>query len=112
MMLVEMLLRDRDWAARAKCAGRDPADYELEPLHGGTRESINRNQLLKQARAHDLCLGCPVIAECAKDALETKAHGMVRGGVWVSASHGEKDIAEAAKLLLEKAAAPLLKEDE
>jgi hypothetical protein len=48
------------WQKRSKCLTRNPLDYETENLPEG-REA-------ETARA--LCAGCPVIKECATDAVQ------------------------------------------
>jgi hypothetical protein len=48
------------WQHKAKCRLRDPRDYETENLPLG-REA-------ETARA--LCVGCPVIQQCAADAVQ------------------------------------------
>ena len=63
----------REWITRAKCAGDDPQRYEL-----GTGSVDVRQQI-----ARGLCRGCPVLRECALDALDHLAVGTVRAGVWI-----------------------------
>jgi hypothetical protein len=48
------------WQHKAKCRLRDPRDYETANLPKG-REA-------ETARA--LCVGCPVIQQCAADAIQ------------------------------------------
>ncbi|WP_425298024.1 WhiB family transcriptional regulator [Nocardia brasiliensis] len=47
------------WRAHAKCAGDDPAKYEVA--------NLPRGRIHETARA--LCAGCPVRIECLRDAL-------------------------------------------
>lgn len=94
----------------AKCAGDDPAKYELAPLTGGTKSGIAAQVRNRFAIARALCHGCPVIAECARDALENNLLGMVRGGVWVAAGPGEKRPTARSEFQLRLAAGSLLKE--
>lgn len=61
-----------DWINVAQCVGRNPQDYELDDYRGD-----------RDARAVELCAGCPVTRECAAAALDPLAVGTVRAGVWV-----------------------------
>ena len=49
-----------NWQVQAKCLTRDPRDYETENLPKGREVEV--------ARA--LCVGCPVIQQCAADAVQ------------------------------------------
>lgn len=49
-----------NWQHKAKCRLRDPRDYETENLTPGREQ--------QEARA--LCVGCPVIQQCAADAIQ------------------------------------------
>lgn len=69
---------DENWRYSAKCAGDDPTRYELD---------MHRN-IDKQARARDLCRGCLVLKECAREALDPLAIGTVRAGVWITGAAG------------------------
>lgn len=54
------LAKPPSWSAKAKCLGNsEPYDAQV-PLPSGDE------------RARDLCAGCPVIAECLNDAMETE----------------------------------------
>lgn len=67
-------MRDRrEWTRQALCLGRDPGMYELEEFRGD-----------REKYARGACVGCPVIGECAADALDPLAVGTVRAGVWIS----------------------------
>lgn len=69
-------LGDHDeWRDRAQCLGDDPNNYSLE------RREHHKTD--RQATARDLCRGCPVMSDCATDALEPLAYSTVRGGVWI-----------------------------
>lgn len=48
------------WITAAKCRKMDPRLFEVENLPAGREVE----------EAHRLCSGCPVIAECATDALK------------------------------------------
>lgn len=52
----------RNWQPRAKCRGDDPSKYDWED--GDSAEEVRE-------RARRLCEGCPVVAECLKDAMMT-----------------------------------------
>lgn len=59
------------WRARAECRSTPWVWWECEP-----RESR------PGSAARELCARCPVVVECALDALDTKiGHGVVRAGV-------------------------------
>lgn len=49
-----------EWKKRGLCAGRDPRDWETENLPAGK----------EQEAAKALCNGCPVLKECAADAVK------------------------------------------
>lgn len=68
----------REWTRQAMCAGRDPRAYELDGFTGD-----------RVAYARGACAGCPVMVECAADALEPLAVGTVRAGVWIPADHNK-----------------------
>lgn len=69
-------MTNREWTARAKCAGDDLENYDLARWRDD-----------RAARARELCQGCPVKAECAADALEFPAWGTVRAGLWLPDYH-------------------------
>lgn len=60
-----------EWMTEAKCAGDDVERYSTDNLDTGPGV---------QAKARALCAGCPVIRECAIDALRFDTRGVVRGG--------------------------------
>lgn len=64
-----------DWIDAAQCRGQNPQAYELDDYRGD-----------RDARAVELCAGCPVTRECAAAALDPLAVGTVRGGVWITDS--------------------------
>lgn len=67
----------RRWWQHAKCKNDNPSAYEFEGVDNMTRVAE------KQEVASRLCSGCPVIVECAQDAMDPLAVGTVRGGVWI-----------------------------
>lgn len=62
------------WRDRAACQGRDLSEATLEHVSTHGRTAI----------AREYCYGCPVIAECAADAVECRDSGIVRAGVWIA----------------------------
>lgn len=79
------------WQERAKCWGDDPERFTLDD---GPHEVPPR---YRAGVARDLCDGCPVIRECAADALRYRVTSTVRAGVWCgSANHSMKTSAKAA----------------
>lgn len=67
--------RNQMWRDHAQCGGRF-REFEIETNKTSEEE--------KQTTAEMLCAGCPVMAECAEDALERESWGTIRGGVWLS----------------------------
>lgn len=66
------------WWENAMCRDRNPLVYELAGLEETT-------EVEKARIARRLCRGCPVIRECAADALAVPYDaGVVRGGVWLT----------------------------
>lgn len=65
--------RRLSWLESAKCAehGRDS-----EPPNRRSGREANKY-------AAEYCSGCPVVAECAEDALRTSDTGLVRAGIFV-----------------------------
>lgn len=67
------------WFDRAKCAGQPLEDYDLAEY----KRPEDRDD-----RAKELCEGCPVIKECALDAIDPFAVSTVRGGIWIQPRTG------------------------
>jgi hypothetical protein len=59
------------WRDDARCLGMNP---ELFELRGESANSADQ-------RAINVCAGCRVARECLDDALDTRAWGVVRGGI-------------------------------
>ena len=77
-MVPDNRLMDKyEWREHAKCAGQPVHRYEL------TGDVIN-----KQAKARELCSGCPVVQQCAKAALAAPSVGLVRAGQWIPLEAG------------------------
>lgn len=69
------------WQFKAKCRNQPPELYDLtRSTKGRSRASVTKEQKKHQAR--QLCEGCPVLADCAKDVLENDSYGLVRAGLW------------------------------
>ena len=55
------------WRDRASCADTDPEVFFLG--YGSPRRGLGRLSVTVKARALELCVGCPVMAECLGYAL-------------------------------------------
>lgn len=77
-----MRARDtRPWYDRAACSGDDPDRYET-PMSIGTAWGRGRREVVREAlEAGSLCDGCPVIRECARDAVRCDDSGTIRAGI-------------------------------
>lgn len=64
-----------EWHERAACAAHR-CDAGLEGTPPGKRPSV----------AARYCAGCPVMAECAAEALSTRSTGVVRAGIFIPAT--------------------------
>lgn len=62
-----------EWLPLAKCTSANPRNYSFDTSKGRDL----------QAEAAALCAGCPVLVDCARDALAPLAVGTVRAGVWI-----------------------------
>lgn len=71
----------RAWLDRALCNSRDPRLYETDGWKLGRVRRAEREE-----RATELCFGCPVVQECAADAIEPLAVATIRAGVWIDAT--------------------------
>lgn len=79
--------RELDWLEMIGCSDRDPELYSLESkLYRDTN---------RQRRARWLCRGCPVMRECAADALEPLAYSTVRAGVWIPSPSSSSGLTRA-----------------
>ncbi|MBA4504225.1 WhiB family transcriptional regulator [Corynebacterium sanguinis] len=68
-----------EWLLRAKCRSLDPELFDLSNV----RDIKGSEYHSRDAIAEQLCYGCPVIRECARDAMDPLAVGTVRAGVWI-----------------------------
>ena len=69
-----------EWNYRGKCAApeQDPKDWDLQR---------NQKEWKTLVRAAKACIGCPVIRECAIEAVETRAIGTIRAGLPCPENH-------------------------
>lgn len=69
-----------EWHYRGKCAApeQDPKDWDLQR---------NQKEWKTLVRAAKACIGCPVIRECAIEAVETRAIGTIRAGLPCPENH-------------------------
>lgn len=72
----------RPWHERAKCAGREPTKYEV------VVSKIPRVIREQDEYARNLCAGCPVVLDCALDALDYGDVGVIRAGLILRHSSG------------------------
>lgn len=66
----------RGWVAHAKCRGGDLRQFD--PVGRPNKQQI----------AARLCAGCPVIQECAQDALHYQDQGVIRAATFIP-NHAE-----------------------
>lgn len=72
-----------EWLDSAKCLGTNPKLYETDS------EEVRRLAIrTKEDMARKLCEGCPVMEECAAEALEPLALSTVRAGLWIESNPG------------------------
>ena len=65
-------MRNDEWKLRAKCRGESTDKFDLDVI--GLRYNALRDY------ANQVCRGCPVMAQCAADALRQDDRGVIRGG--------------------------------
>lgn len=68
------------WWNRAQCAGDDPERYETGPDHA-YKMCTDVTLMAAWVGQGAVCDGCPVMAACARDALDRRDAGVVRGGI-------------------------------
>lgn len=77
------------WRAAAKCFGQPPGDWVLP----------TRGRMEVEVVARSICEGCPVIAECALDAIDHGDAGVIRAGVCLwTRGHGCQRDADTHRL--------------
>lgn len=98
------------WHSQAKCAHSDlpPQTWDALPA-GGPRPQGARAQAEHHLHAAMLCAGCPVLAECAAEALAaTYTNGVIRAGIPLSRPRLQRDTWQAEALgLIADGAEPL-----
>lgn len=65
----------RPWHERAKCAGMEPTRYEV------VVSKIPKVIRQQDEYARNICAGCPVMLDCALDALDYGDVGVIRAGL-------------------------------
>lgn len=86
----------REWTVRAKCRDSAGEQWDTEP------KEFNRDD--PHARARELCAGCAVVRECARDAVDYPAWGTVRGGVALPDMNSRATTRRAAAVVLARVA--------
>lgn len=64
------------WTDLADCAERTNPTFDLAGVPVNERNAV----------ARWYCMGCPVVKECAVDALKYRDTGVVRAGVWLQSA--------------------------
>lgn len=73
-----------EWIQKAACRPSDPADFDIVANISSTPPPEKRiTAMWDQGR---ICEACPVVAQCARDALAGADIGIVRGGVPIVAN--------------------------
>ena len=62
------------WRDRAGCLGREWPPYDLPDMSVAERRKV----------ARWYCLECPVVRECARDALDGGDVSVIRAGLWLA----------------------------
>ena len=71
-----------DWHERAQCRQGDPARFYVPAGVWMRRKSGDRDGWMQRMRElGSVCDGCPVIRQCAADAIAGKDVGVIRAGV-------------------------------
>lgn len=78
-----------EWRGRAKCLDLPIDLFDLSDTRAYIREHDLDAPATPTTIASALCDGCPVMRECAADALVDKPRpvGVVRGGIWCSPAY-------------------------
>lgn len=86
------------WRSHAKCLGDDIMLYDLSALADYWKVHGWPPKTPANTIAATLCADCPVIRECAADALVDRPRpvGVVRGGVWCSPAYWRRTSAALA----------------
>ena len=72
------------WLPRAACLGSDPDDFDI--ITNVTATVPTPTRMDRMWDQGTICESCPVVRECAADALDQRDIGIVRGGVPVVAN--------------------------
>lgn len=67
-----------EWKADALCRRRNPDLYDEDMIR---QTGLNRGA--RQRYASSVCYGCPVMAQCAQDAIDSGANGVIRGATFI-----------------------------
>lgn len=95
--------KTRRWYDRAACSEDDPDTWDTPMTLGAAWLRGDRERAREFMASAARCDGCPVLSECARDALRCIDHGTIRGGVPLP----DKD-QQSARELLPRARAALL----
>lgn len=91
-----MIQDGREWVTRAKCRTRPATDWDTLPKEFQASDP--------HARARELCAGCPVFRECARDAVDYPAWGTVRAAVALPDLNSRAETRRAAATALARVA--------
>lgn len=83
-------MTDARWWERAACRHADPTDFDCDRRRHDVPSPERRADYARRA-----CGACPVMAQCAADALDGSGRGTVRAGIWLSARGDDTDETEA-----------------
>lgn len=74
------MIRRSEWHEHAKCLDVGPHAYDCDmaQLQRGMRGLDGRAKY-----AAKMCAGCPVIQDCAQEAVQLSGGGTIRGGIWL-----------------------------
>lgn len=78
-----------DWHLEAQCLGEAPECYDPDNIAGygdGPGSEMDRN-----SAAARLCQGCPVIQQCAQEAIQQNASATIRGGAVIGPASARED---------------------
>lgn len=78
------------WWEQAACRHVDPAVFDCDSRKHDAQTPDRRADYARRA-----CGACPVMAQCAADALDGHGRGTVRGGMWLPARGDNVDECES-----------------
>lgn len=73
-----------EWIQKAACRHADPADFDVVANVSST--ALPEKRITAMWEQGSICESCPVVAQCARDALAGADIGIVRGGVPIAAN--------------------------